>query len=283
MALGRAAQMFNRVLRWTTGYQFTYTQPRPHFDMYGRSTLPEQPLYINVGAGYSNHPLWHALENPRSDYAKSRYGDIAFDLTSGQSWPVESNSVELIFSSHTIEHLNDEFNDQLFREALRCLVPGGLLRITCPNIDLYVDAYERADEHFFKYVTHTRKGSLSHSMEQILLYAFAGPLSKVQKDSMLARATDEEVREAHQHMQRHEFLDHFVRQIPVEAVRQYPREHKAWLTPSKLVNAMKLAGFEDAWQSAYGQSRSALMRDVQYFDRRHPSISLYVEARKGLN
>jgi hypothetical protein len=62
-------------------------------------------------------------------------------------------------------------------------------------------------------------------------------------------------------------------------VRAYPNEHKTWLTVEKLSRMLSEAGF-DARPSAHGQSRSPLMRDINYFDFRHPRISLYVEAIK---
>jgi SAM-dependent methyltransferase len=280
MSAGRAAQLFNRALRRSIGYQFVYAMPNPRYEDYGSTARPLDPTYINIGAGYRIHPMWHALENPRPDYRKSRDADIAFDLTSGEKWPVPSDTVELLFTSHTIEHLNDQFNADMFREAYRTLKPGGLFRITCPNVDLYVDAYERRDEHFFRYLMKTRPGApLPYSMEQVLLFAFAGPLSSIHKESNLTRATDDEVRLAHATMPRDQFLDSFTSRIAVDVVRRFPKEHKTWLTPAKLIRMLNDAGFE-AWECAHGQSKSHLMRNVEYFDIPHPSVSLYVEARK---
>jgi hypothetical protein len=119
MTAGRVAQILNRGLRRTLGFQISRSRTDPHFHLYGRRARPVDPLYINVGAGYSRHPMWHALENPRDDYKKSVNADIAFDLTQDGRWPVESGSVELVYSSHTIEHLNDKFNAAWIAEAYR--------------------------------------------------------------------------------------------------------------------------------------------------------------------
>lgn len=122
--------------------------PSPEIDKYPTAIRPSVPRYLNIGAGTWRHPMWHNLDNPRDDYSKSRHADLSFDLTSGGPWPIEDSSLDLIFSSHTIEHLNDKFVGDLCREAYRCLRPGGIIRLTTPDMDLYASAYERRDRSF---------------------------------------------------------------------------------------------------------------------------------------
>jgi SAM-dependent methyltransferase len=45
--------------------------------------------------------------------------------------PFADESIELIFSSHTVEHIRDV--DQFIREADRCLQPGGYFFTICPD------------------------------------------------------------------------------------------------------------------------------------------------------
>ena len=58
------------------------------------------------------------------------------------------------------------------------------------------------------------------------------------------------------------------------------KEHKTWFNAEKLLEMLKLAGFEEVYKSAYMQSRSPILRNPNFFDNTHPDISVYVEAVK---
>lgn len=70
-----------------------------------------------------------AQENPFLD----EYHHISDD-----SWPVESNSINLIVCDYVLEHIEDP--DQFFLEIKRVLKPGGLLCIRTSNRWSYVAA-----------------------------------------------------------------------------------------------------------------------------------------------
>ena len=40
------------------------------------------------------------------------------------------------------------------------------------------------------------------------------------------------------------------------------------------------AGFKKVYKSGYGQSYAPPLRSVEYFDNKHPKMSLYMEAAK---
>ncbi len=215
--------------------------------------------------------MWHNLENPREDYGKSRHADIPFDLCSEQPWPIESGSLDIVYSSHTIEHLNDKFVMALLEQAARCLKPTGLIRLTTPNIDLYSDAYRRRDHEFFGRAS----GHGTYSLEQQFLYCFAGPLSILGQDSGLPKIGDAEFAVLFKSGKALDLID----QIPDDMVRKFPKHHKTWFASEKLCGMLIDTGF-DAHQSAYGQSRSPILRDTSFFDHTHPGLSLYVEATR---
>jgi len=54
-----------------------------------------------------------------------------FHLIQDDSWPIESNSIDLIVCDNVLEHIADP--DQLFREIHRVLKNGGYLCIRTPN------------------------------------------------------------------------------------------------------------------------------------------------------
>jgi len=55
--------------------------------------------------------------------------------------PYNDNTVDMIFTSHTLEHLSDEEGLQLLRECYRTLKPGGIIRIAVPDTELLVQEY----------------------------------------------------------------------------------------------------------------------------------------------
>ena len=64
---------------------------------------------------------------------------IAWDLT--QPLPVASNSVEFIYSEHFIEHISRDQAKRLLTECYRALRPGGVLRISTPDLRKLIDEY----------------------------------------------------------------------------------------------------------------------------------------------
>lgn len=58
--------------------------------------------------------------------------NIVHDLTV-VPYPFKENTADFIYASHIIEHLTYEKAQQLFRESLRILAPGGVLRIVTPD------------------------------------------------------------------------------------------------------------------------------------------------------
>jgi SAM-dependent methyltransferase len=68
-------------------------------------------------------------------YAQSRYmhANRSFICADGQRFPFKDACFQLITVLEFIEHLPQDTVEQLFSEALRCLVPGGIILITTPD------------------------------------------------------------------------------------------------------------------------------------------------------
>ena len=105
--------------------------------------------FYNFGSGVWRHPLWTNIDYDSHYYAyKSDLIDINWDIASGAPVSVENNAAELVYSSHTVEHLLDAHVDHMLSEAFRILKPGGIIRVTTPNIQLNWEAYKRGDVCF---------------------------------------------------------------------------------------------------------------------------------------
>ena len=55
--------------------------------------------------------------------------------------PWNSNSVDVVYSSHTLEHLSKDDGEHLLAECYRTLKPGGIIRIVVPDLKRFVEQY----------------------------------------------------------------------------------------------------------------------------------------------
>ncbi|MFY9621328.1 MAG: methyltransferase domain-containing protein [Pyrinomonadaceae bacterium] len=64
---------------------------------------------------------------------------IGFDLTN--RLPIDSNTIELIYSEHFIEHLTLNQTTALLAECHRVLQSGGIIRLSTPSLKKIIDEY----------------------------------------------------------------------------------------------------------------------------------------------
>ena len=60
--------------------------------------------------------------------------------------PLSNDSAECIYTSHMIEHLSREDCAYFLNEAFRALEPGGILRVTVPDLKLAVNFYVQTQD-----------------------------------------------------------------------------------------------------------------------------------------
>jgi SAM-dependent methyltransferase len=110
---------------------------------------PSKTNYVNLGSGdilfddYINVDLFPFLGNPK--YDKPYYGaDLRRPLR------IASSSIDGFFSEHTFEHLTFTDAERLFRECARALKPRGRMRVIVPDVSLFLDAWCRGDQSWFR-------------------------------------------------------------------------------------------------------------------------------------
>jgi len=124
-------------------------------------------IQVNIGCGRTPTKGWRNLDNSYSvrlvripilpglllkagillpdqyDYLQFvrvqniEYGDIIKGL------PLADSSVEAIYSSHVLEHLDKREVELYLREALRILCPGGILRLVVPDLSMIINKYNK--------------------------------------------------------------------------------------------------------------------------------------------
>jgi predicted SAM-dependent methyltransferase len=78
-------------------------------------------------------------EHRRGVFRKLQYLDVT------RRWSFQNASLSTIYSSHVFEHLTLHGARNCLSEARRCLSDDGLLRLSMPDLDLFISEY-RAEE-----------------------------------------------------------------------------------------------------------------------------------------
>jgi ubiquinone/menaquinone biosynthesis C-methylase UbiE len=260
-----------------------------YIDKYDTSTLKFKRFY-NIGAGGFSHPYWTNIDFYNEWYKdwSSNIG-IHYDLMKFEKLPLEDNSAEIVYSSHTIEHINETAIINMLKEAFRILKPGGCIRITAPDINLLYRAYKNKDKYFFlesiKYYSSesvTRKLDINPmsdaTLGAIFQYYFSASTSTLTKNSFKKKIYDDELEKIFSEMSYECALDHIC------SFSEFDYEktgyHINWANADKVKKMLLEVGFKTAYTSAFGQSNEAILRDVNFFDNTVPEWSFYVEAYK---
>jgi predicted SAM-dependent methyltransferase len=111
--------------------------------LYNRTSLRRlaslEGCRVNIGCGDQPTPGWINLELRSA--SNVHFWDCRRRL------PFSDNAVKAIYAEHAFEHFDlDGEGKPFLRESLRCLQPGGVLRVVVPDAGAYLRAYGRAWE-----------------------------------------------------------------------------------------------------------------------------------------
>lgn len=102
-------------------------------------------MKINLGCGWECRDGWINADNTKKPQ-KENYPITYMDVTA--PWEYDDNTFDYVLSEHMIEHIPDQKNLFMLKEAFRCLKPDGVIRITCPSRTFYENLPGR-DDHVF--------------------------------------------------------------------------------------------------------------------------------------
>lgn len=105
------------------------------------ATAHATKLNVGGGKGHPRLPGWAIVDLRET-------ADIRVDI-SRDPLPFADGTIEVIFTSHTLEHIVPQRLGFVLDEFRRVLRPGGVLRIGVPDIALAVRAYATNDRAFF--------------------------------------------------------------------------------------------------------------------------------------
>jgi predicted SAM-dependent methyltransferase len=93
--------------------------------------------YFNVGCGANVTPGFINI-----DYYWRPGVDVCWDIRKGI--PASDNSLQGIFTEHTLEHITFAQCQAVLTDFFRILQPGTTVRIVVPDAELYIDLYQRS-------------------------------------------------------------------------------------------------------------------------------------------
>ncbi len=122
-------------------------------------------LRVNIGCGQTPTEGWNNYDNsfairiagiPIVSHLASKIGLLSksqaefvnFARNSKIKWadatkhiPESDGSVEVLYSSHMLEHLDRRETAEFLKEARRVLIPGGIIRLALPNLKFHIENY----------------------------------------------------------------------------------------------------------------------------------------------
>jgi predicted SAM-dependent methyltransferase len=104
--------------------------------------LTDGPKLI-FGCGDIRREGWWGI-----DAVRTQSVDLMLDLR--RPLPFESDSIDLCYSEHFLEHLNQAECERHLAEVLRILKPGGRYRIVVPHFRRFAENYVSGNREFFE-------------------------------------------------------------------------------------------------------------------------------------
>jgi predicted SAM-dependent methyltransferase len=93
---------------------------------------------LHIGCGFNMINGWL-----NSDYQPYPTDTLQLDAT--QTFPIEDNQFDYIFSEHMIEHLEYAGGSSMLKESFRILRKDGTIRVSTPDLPFLIDLY-RSDK-----------------------------------------------------------------------------------------------------------------------------------------
>lgn len=107
---------------------------------------------LHVGCGHIILPGWLNITLEKGEEygrLKTKAGALYLNYNLLKPWPFAENSVEFIAASHFIEHLDLNHGMDFVKRCFGVLRPGGVIRLSCPNLEIYAKNYIERNRAFF--------------------------------------------------------------------------------------------------------------------------------------
>lgn len=242
-------------------------------------------MYLNIGAGDWEADGWTNLDCP-SDYyrdAQSRHEFTIYDIRN-DGLPYANNSVDVIYCSHVIEHIETKYIQKMFDECYRVLKKGGILRIVVPDAEFIYDI-SKTESTFWMDYWNLKSG------EKYFQSDFYGlPSLPRNVDYCVHELATPRLRYHSQHQNEYDYINEFENMGRDEFFEfitsgltydtKHVRDHINYWSYKKIYNMLKESGFHQIFRMNYRASFCKHILHNELFDNTCPEFSLYVESIK---
>lgn len=109
-------------------------------------------MKINLGSGSVKGSVFESgwicvdfgYDSGKEEWQSGTY--LSFDITG--AWPLAENSVDCIFASHIVEHIEHIKQRKVYEECFRVLKPGSPIRIICPDPRVFFRNWQAKNMNF---------------------------------------------------------------------------------------------------------------------------------------
>lgn len=100
--------------------------------------------WVNIdyafGARLAKIPFFHVI-NKKIGLFQMDWDDRIKIHDLRRTFPFDNGSVDVVYTSHTLEHFSKQDGERFLRECHRVLRPGGILRVVVPDLEAIVSDY----------------------------------------------------------------------------------------------------------------------------------------------
>ena len=100
--------------------------------------------WVNVdyalGARLAKIPFFRAL-NRKTGLFQMDWDDRIKIHDLRRTFPFDDASVDIVYTSHTLEHFSKQEGERFLKECHRILRPGGIIRVVVPDLEAIIDRY----------------------------------------------------------------------------------------------------------------------------------------------
>lgn len=108
---------------------------------------------LQVGCGNVILKGWLNLTyEKREEYGriKNRQGGLWLNFNALNPLPIPKESIQYLAASHFIEHIDLNAGLEFLKRVFPLMRSGGVIRLSCPDLELYASHYLRKDKGFFE-------------------------------------------------------------------------------------------------------------------------------------
>ncbi len=238
---------------------------------------------INIGSGGNfSYWFWEGIDQLDGEY-----------LNKHSTVPYEDGSLSFVYTSHFLEHVDDDVAKNVFKEVFRVLKPGGVFRIVVPNFTRFHKSILDNDMKYFEKIGFLGRNEwINHGVEKTVENLALHWFSNYQNQPFIESEKDfkkddfyrgppiidkNEILKAARNMTTLEFGQWAVSKVPSQYIIN--GGHISTWTHKKIEDSLVATGFSHGEESSYSES---LSKDMSEFDKKpsRSKLSIYHEARK---